>query len=164
MEDSRLVSAIILMASLILGVASLTNYIINIEPQYNYIIKAREQLELAQKTELSSEKLYFINKSIEIYKTGISQQNLRKLIMLQNLTEKDDFDYWLPIVIDALNAEHDSLIPTIRNYATFIFEGSLIVASAIGTIGDYSEWSTNEKHFYIAVISALILATIVTYL
>jgi len=39
-----------------------------------------------------------------------------------------------------------------------------IVTSGVGTLGDYEDWSTDEKHGYIAIQFALILAITVSFI
>ena len=63
-----------------------------------------------------------------------------------------------------LNDEHRNLVLLFRVIAMAILQLALIGTAVHGTFGEYPDWSTDEKHAYIAVLFALILSIIVCFL
>jgi hypothetical protein len=103
-------------------------------------------------------------KALEAYQTGVSQQNLEGLKLLMKCNSTHQFDYLLPQIEGQIRAERDNITFNLHAMMQDGLVFSFIVASAVGTLGDYEDWSTDEKHGYIAIQFALILAITVSFI
>ena len=164
MEESRFMSAILLIVAIVVVCIASANYIVNIEPKYDYISESENCLEQAQIVPSLEAKLLHINESIAIYETGSSQANLQGLRTLQSLNSTSEIDYWLPKVMNDLSSERNDLRFTYRGMATAVLLVAFMLITGIGTFRDYQKWDTDDQHIYNILVFGLGLATIIGFL
>lgn len=164
MSDARTISGALLIAGIVISAISFGYYLVNIDPMYAYISDTVDCLERAEEETTFERQLYAVNESIKIYETGISQQHLQALRTLATLDSKEKMDYWLPKIISQLEREGEGARFPLRGLVTAGLLFVFMVTNGWGTFGDYNSWSTDERHFYIALDSGLLLAIIVAFI
>lgn len=169
MENTRIVSFLLLLLTITIGGARAGNFFINIEPKWDYILQAVDSLEMAKEIPDLEAKHFYIQEAIEIYQEG---PNLLGLQMLSRQNSSVEIDYLLPKVITGAEEERIAAINSVtfapKSSALSVLTGVLIITTFLGAIAkenySYSKWSTKNQHFYIAIIAASFLALFVGFL
>jgi len=164
MKDSRMYSLILLVIAILIATSGIVYYCINTYPQTIPLGSTIDILRTAKDDTTLELKLADTAKALEAYQTGVSQQNLEGLKLLMKCNSTHQFDYLLPQIEGQIRAERDNITFNLHAMMQDGLVFSFIVASAVGTLGDYEDWSTDEKHGYIAIQFALILAITVSFI
>jgi len=164
MKDSRMYSLAALVIGILIATCGLAYYGISIYPQTVPLQRTLNILQVAKDDATLELKLADTAKALEAYQTGVSQQNLEGLKLLMACNSTQQLDYLLPQIKDKISAERDNIIFNSHGMIQSGLVFAFIVASGVGTLGDYEDWSTNEKHGYIAIQFALILAITVSFI
>ena len=164
MKESRIYSLTLFVISIVIVAGGVVYYGINIYPQTVPLQRTVDMLRTAKDDTTLELKLADIAKALEVYQSGISQHNLEGLKLLLTCNSTQQVNYLLPQIEASISAERDNI--TFNLHA--MMQGGLvmgfIVTSGVGTLGDYEDWSTDEKHGYIAIQFALILAITVSFI
>jgi len=162
MKESRMYSLAFLFIGILIATGGLVYYGINIYPQTVPFQRTVDILRTAKDATTLELKLADTASALEAYQTGVSQQNLEGLKLLMTCNSTQQFDYLLPQIEGQISAERDNITFNLHAMMQSGLVVGFIVASGVGTLGDYEDWSTNEKHGYIAIQFALMLAIIVS--
>ena len=164
MKESRMYSFALLVIGILIATSGLVYFGINIYPQTVPLDNTMNILQIAKDDATLELKLADTARALEAYQTGISQQNLEGLKLLMTCNSTHQFDYLLSQIKDQIRAERDNMIFNLHGMMQDGLVLGFIIASAVGTLGDYEDWSTDEKHGYIAIQFALMLAIIVSFI
>jgi len=150
LEKSRAVYAILLVIAIALIAGSLTNWLVNIVPQYLHIDNARINIDKAQDALTPEEKAARINEAIQLYGEG---PNLVKLQLLTSNSTKEEFGK----IVGFLNTELLSHIFVVRYIGTAIFETIFLYTAYKGTVSYHAiRWRWGELKRYILVFMTFI--------
>ena len=150
MDKSRAVYAILLVVAIAIVAGSLTNWWINIVPQYLHIDHARMSIYKAQDALTPEERTARINEAVQFYRKG---PNLGKLQLLMSNSTKEEFGK----VESLLGTELLGHTFAVRFIGTAIFEIIFLYTTLKGTVSYHAmRWRWGELKRYILVFMTFI--------
>jgi len=164
MEDSRTASLILLVMGILVVAGGIINYAVNTYPKIVPLQDTVKILELTKTDATLELKLNTTAKALATYLSGESRQNTQGLLLLLACNSTEEFDYLLPQIQGRIQAEKDNINFNLRGMTQSVLVAAWVVTSGIGTFDNYEDWSTGEKHAYIAFQFALVLAIIVSFI